>query len=423
MERVFMIIEQARVIDPSRNMDEIRDLYIDRDRLAADPVAGDAVRIDGRGLVAIPGLIDMHVHLRDPGLTYKEDILTGTAAAAAGGFTTVACMPNTKPVLDTPAQLEYVTEKAHTAPARVFPVAAVTVGQQGEILTDFAALKAAGAVALSDDGVPVDSAAMLRDAMQQAHALDLPIISHCEDREMVQHFGANEGAVSRKLGLPGRPAVAEAIQVARDILLAQDTGAHVHIAHVSTAQSVELIRRAKADGIMVTAETCPQYFTLTEDALLTQGPLARVNPPLRTAADRAAIITGLQDGTIDAIVTDHAPHSAEEKTGSIANAMSGMIGLETALGLTLTALYHTGKLGLMEIARLMSTTQAEILGLPYGTLQPGSPADVTLFAPDDVWTVEPNSFRSKARNTPFGGTTLQGRVRYTICGGKLQYHT
>ncbi|MCL2841869.1 MAG: dihydroorotase [Oscillospiraceae bacterium] len=416
-----MIIEQVRIIDPSRKIDDVRDLYIDGDQFSAGPVAGDTVRIDGRGLVAFPGLIDMHVHLRDPGLTYKEDILTGTAAAAAGGFTTVACMPNTKPVLDVPAQLEYVTEKARTASARVFPVAAVTIGQEGKALTDFTTLKAAGAVAFSDDGVPVDSAAMLREAMRQAHALAIPIISHCEDREMVQNFGVNEGAVSHKLGLPGRPAVAEAIQVARDILLAQDTGAHVHIAHVSTAQSVELIRRAKADGVSITAETCPQYFTLTEDTLLTRGPLARVNPPLRTAADQTAIIAGLQDGTIDAIVTDHAPHSAAEKTGSITDTMSGMIGLETALGLTLTALYHTGKLGLMEVARLMSTAQAEILGLPYGTLEPSSPADVTIFAPDESWTVEPDSFYSKARNTPFGGMTLQGRVRYTICGGKLQY--
>lgn len=416
-----MTIKQIRVIDPAGGIDAVRDLYIAGDKLSPVPVDGDTIEIDGGGLVAFPGLIDMHVHLRDPGLTYKEDILTGTAAAAAGGFTAVACMPNTKPVLDSVAQLEFVTEKARTASARVFPVAAVTVGQQGEALTNFAALKTAGAVAVSDDGVPVDSAAMLREAMRKARALNIPIISHCEDREMVQNFGVNEGAVSRELGLPGRPAVAETIQVARDILLAQDIGAHVHIAHVSTAQSVELIRRAKADGVRVTAETCPQYFTLTEDALLTQGPLARVNPPLRTELDKEAIITGLQDGTIDAIVTDHAPHSAAEKTGSIADTMSGMIGLETALGLTLTALYHTGKLGLTEIARLMSTAQAEILGLPYGTLQPGNPADVTIFDPDAAWVVEPDNFRSKARNTPFGGMKLQGKVRYTICGGKLQY--
>jgi len=416
-----MMIEQVRVIDPVQGIDEVRNLYIDGDKLVSTAAPGGPHRIDGRGLVAFPGLIDIHVHLRDPGFCYKEDIFTGALAAAAGGFTTLACMPNTKPPLDTPDQLRYVTEKAVDAAARILPVAAVTMGQRGEALTDFAALKSAGAVAFSDDGLPIDSAALLRTAMQRAKALGLPIISHCEDREMVQNFGANEGAVAEQLGIPGRPAVAEAIQVARDILLAEDTGAHVHIAHVSTAQSVELIRRAKADGIRVTAETCPQYFTLTEESLLEKGPLARVNPPLRTEFDRLAILKGLLDGTIDCIVTDHAPHSVEEKSGTIAEAPSGMIGLETALGLTLTALYHSGKCCLLDIARLMSAAPARILGLPYGSLCPGQAADITIFDPAERWIVEPETFYSKSRNTPFGGMTLQGRVRYTICGGQIQY--
>ncbi|MCL2588731.1 MAG: dihydroorotase [Oscillospiraceae bacterium] len=416
-----MIIEQIRIIDPKTGRDEIGDLYIDEGKLVSSPVAGDTMHIDGRGLVAFPGLLDMHVHLRDPGLTYKEDIQTGTEAAAAGGFTAVACMPNTKPVLDTPEQLAYVAARSQEAAARVLPVAAVTLGLAGETLTDFAALQAAGAVAFSDDGMPVDSAALLRAAMQNAKALGLPIISHCEDREMVQNHGANEGAVADQLGISGRPAVAEAIEVARDLLLAEDTGAHVHIAHVSTAKSVELIRRAKTDGVHVTAETCPQYFTLTEETLLTQGSLARVNPPLRTEIDREAIITGLLDGTIDCIVTDHAPHSAEEKAAPIETAPSGMIGLETALGLTLTALYHTGKLGLIDIARLMSTAPAEVLGLPYGSLQPGHAADITILDPNKTWTVDPAKFRSKARNMPFAGMELKGRVRTTICGGVVTY--
>jgi len=416
-----MLIKQVRVIDPTQDLDEIQDLCIADGKITASPGTSDTQMIDGRGLVAVPGLIDLHVHLRDPGFCYKEDIFTGTQAAVAGGFTTVACMPNTKPALDTPDGLAYVISKAQDAPARVLPIAAVTVGQQGETLTDFEALRAAGAVAFSDDGVPVDSAALLRLAMQTAAKLDMPIISHCEDREMVQNHGANEGPVADRLGIPGRPAVAEAIQVARDLLLAEDTGCHVHIAHVSTGKSVELIRRAKADGVRVTAETCPQYFTLTEDALLEQGALARVNPPLRTAKDREAIIAGLMDGTIDAIATDHAPHSVEEKSGAIPDAMSGMIGLETALGLTLTTLYHSGKLDLPAIVRLLSAAPAKILALPYGTLRPGAAADITIFDPDETWTVEPETFRSKGRNTPFGEMTLRGRVRYTICGGVLQY--
>jgi len=416
-----MIIKEVRVIDPARNLDEVQDLYIENGKLSVTAPRTDRRIIDGRGLVAAPGLIDMHVHLRDPGLLYKEDIYSGAKAAVAGGFTSVACMPNTVPSLDTPGQLHYVASKAKDAAARVFPVAAVTIGQNGEHLTDFKALRLAGAVALSDDGVPVDSAALLRLAMQRAAAVNLPIISHCEDSGMVQNHGVNEGAVSKRLAIPGRPAIAEAIQVARDILLAEDTGAHVHIAHVSTAKSVELIRRAKADGVRVTAETCPQYFTLTEDTLLEKGPLARVNPPLRTAADRDAIIGGLIAGTIDTIVTDHAPHSTEEKSGSIQDTPSGMIGLETALGLTLTALYHGGKLDLPAIVALMSTAPAAILSLPYGTLHPDTPADVTIFDPNERWTVEPETFHSKSRNTPFGGMMLRGRVRYTIVDGALQY--
>ena len=416
-----MVIKQVRIIDPADNRDEIGDLYIHENKIARDPVDTGGPVIDGRGLTAFPGLIDLHVHLRDPGMLHKEDIYTGTMAAAAGGFTSVACMPNTRPLLDTPETIAYVNERAKTAHARVFPIGAVTVGQKGKSLTDFAALKSAGIVALSDDGEPIDSAALLRRALQTAKPLALPVMNHCEDREMVQNHGVNEGIVAEKLGLSGRPAVAEVIQVARDILLAQDTGAQLHFCHISAAGSVELIRRAKADGIPVTAETCPQYFTLTEDALLELGALARVNPPLRTAADRDAIIAGLIDGTLDTIVTDHAPHAMEDKALPIPQAQSGMIGLETALCLALTFLYHTDKLDLLSIARLMSYNPARILGLPYGTLQPGSPADITLFDPHETWTVEPEKFYSKSRNTPFGGMMLRGRVRYTICDGVVRY--
>jgi len=420
MELMDMMIKQIRVIDPAQELDEVRDLYLD-DGIIVDKPLSSARVIDGRGLVAAPGLIDLHVHLRDPGLTHKEDIFTGTKAAAAGGYTAVACMPNTAPSLDSPEQLAYVAGKAQTASARVLPIAAVTVAQAGVTLTNFKSLRDAGAIGLSDDGFAVESAALLRQAMQEAAALHIPIISHCEDTEMVQNHAAHEGFVSKHLKIPGRPAVAETIQVARDLLLAEDTGCHIHIAHVSTAKAVELIRRAKADGIRVTAETCPQYFTLTEEALLEKGTLARVNPPLRTEADREAILAGLLDGTIDTIVTDHAPHSAEEKAQDLLSAPSGMVGLETILGLSLTALYHTGKASLSDFVRLLSTNPAQMFSLPYGTLRVGAPADVTIFDPDETWTVEPEEFLSKARNTPFGGMELRGRVRYTICGGVLTY--
>ena len=415
-----MILKQIRVIDPLTQRDEICDLHIADGKIATDGTADGQV-IDGSGLVCFPGLVDMHVHLRDPGLTHKEDILTGTMAAVAGGLTTVCCMPNTAPALDTPETLAYVTEKAQQAHCHVLPIAAVTIGQKGEQLTDFAALKQAGAVAFSDDGHPVESAKLLREAMFEAKKLGMSIISHCEDGEMVGNHGANEGVVSEKLGIAGRPAVAEALQVARDILLAEDTGCHVHIAHVSTKKSVELIRRAKKDGVQVSAETCPQYFTLTEDTLLEKGALARMNPPLRTQEDKRAIIEAIIDGTIDVICTDHAPHSEAEKSGSIAEAMSGMIGLETALGVTLTALYHTGELSLSEIAEKMAQKPAEILGLPYAGITIGAVADLCIFDPDETWVVEPEKFYSKARNTPFGGMKLQGRVRYTIVNGEMVY--
>jgi dihydroorotase len=303
----------------------------------------------------------------------------------------------------------------------VLPYAAVTVGQRGERLTDFAALIGAGAVALSDDGQPVMSAAIMRSALRLADELGIFISSHCEDSALAADYAVNEGRASALLGLPGRPAIAEELMVARDILLAAETGARVHIAHVSTRRSVEMIRRAKSDCVRITAETCPQYFTLTEDEVLRQGALARVNPPLRTNDDVRAIIDGLRDGTLDAIVTDHAPHSAEEKSKPLADAPSGMIGLETSLAVSLTTLYHTSELPLTDIIRLMSYSPARILNLPARGLSNGAPADVTLFDPDERWSVDPRLFRSKARNTPYAGAELRGRARYTIRGGGLVY--
>ena len=398
--------------------DSIRDVLIDDGKITkiAENITqtDDMEIINADGLVIAPGLVDMHVHFRDPGFTYKEDILTGAAAAAAGGVTTCACMPNTVPTADCPEIIEYIIDKAKEAQVSVLPIGAVTIGQKGEELTDFAALKAAGAVALSDDGNSIQNANLVREAMRRAREFDLLIISHCEDADMVQNHSVNEGAVSQWINIPGRPAIAEDIMVARDIMLASETGARLHIAHVSTAGAVEIIRKAKANGVNVTAETCPQYFSLTEDAVLTKGPLAKINPPLRTKADVEAIIEGLTDGTIDVIATDHAPHSEEEKSRPLTDAPSGIIGLETSLALALTFLYHTNILGINDIIRLMSETPAEILGLGERRLEEGASADLVIFDPNEEWMVTSEQFKSKARNSPFIGMKLRGKVKTIV---------
>jgi len=372
--------------------------------------------------VVCAGIVDMHVHLRDPGFEYKEDIFTGTMAAARGGVTAVACMPNTSPVTDSPEQIRYVTEKAAAAcGVRVYPIGAVSVGQKGQQLTDAEQLKKAGAVALSDDGYPVDSSNLMRDALIRAKRYDMTVLSHCEYSDMVKNYAVNEGRISRQLWLEGRPAIAEELMVMRDAMLAEETGAHVHIQHVSTGKSVDIIRKMKKKGVPITCETCPQYFTLTEDEILTQGSMARINPPLRTRRDVEEIIRGLQDGTIDAIATDHAPHSKEEKSRPLEKAPSGMVGLETSLAVTLTALYHTGKMDLSAILRKMTVNPAAILRVPGGRLAIGADADVTIFDPDEAWVVDPDQFASKARNTPFVGREVKGKVKYTIVGGEVIY--
>ena len=420
-----LLIRKGRLVDPVGGIGGVMDILIDDGKLAvigSDLREPEARVIDARGLNVCAGLVDMHVHLREPGFEYKEDITTGAAAAARGGFTSVACMPNTRPVLDTPEQIEYVLRRAgESCGVRVWPIGAVSRGQKGQSLTDAAALKEAGCVALSDDGVPVQDANLVRDAMIRCKRLGLTILSHCEDADMVRNYAVNEGRVSRALGLPGRPAIAEEIMVMRDAMLAEETGAAVHICHVSTAGSVEIIRQFKKKGVAITCETCPQYFTLTEDEVLEQGSLARVNPPLRTKLDVEAILEGLRDGTIDVIATDHAPHSVEEKAKPLAEAPSGMVGLETALGVTLTALYHTGFMDLSDILKKMTSHPACILRIPKGRLSLGGEADFTIFSPDEEWTVEPDQFASKGRNTPFKGRKLKGRVKYTIVGGRVVY--
>lgn len=419
-----ILLKNGKIVDPKLKTVTTGDLFLENGVIAAQipPDLGGHQVIDCTGLMIAPGLIDMHVHLRDPGLTYKEDITTGTAAAAAGGVTTVCCMPNTKPVIDTPDLIRYAAQKGEKEGfARVLPIGAVTVGQKGTALTDFPALKDAGACAFSDDGVPVMSAVIMRNALKTAKPLGKAVISHCEDGEMVQNYAVNEGEVSKKLGLPGRPAIAEDLMVARDLMLAEETGAHVHIAHVSTAGSVRLIREAKARGVNCSAETCPQYFIYTEEELLKKGTLARVNPPLRTAKDRQAILEGLLDGTLDCIVTDHAPHSNEEKARPLPDAPSGMVGLETSLAACLTYLVKPGRMTIPELIARMTLVPAQILGLPYGMITPGAVADVCVFDPEEVWTVDPEQFRSKARNTVFAGEILTGKVKLTICGGRITY--
>ena len=419
-----LLIRWGRVIDPARGVDGLLDVLIDRGkivRLGKDLNPENADVLDASGLAAAPGLVDMHVHLREPGFETKETIVSGCAAAARGGVTTLVAMPNTRPATDCPETVKLVRDKAAPTGVNVLPAGAVTVGQKGQALTDFAALKAAGVPALTDDGVPIQNLALLRRAMQEAKSLNLPLLDHCEDRDMVQNYAVNEGKVSARLGLPGRPAIAEELQIMRDVMLAEETGAHIHICHISTGKGVDIVRRAKARGVRVTCETCPQYFTLTEDEVLRQGTMARVNPPLRTQADVEAIRAGLIDGTIDAIVTDHAPHTAEEKARPLPDAPSGMVGLETSLALALTGLYHSGLLSLSRVLDLMSHSPAALLGLDKGALSVGADADLVLFDPDQEWTIDKNQFASKGRNTPFHGRVVRGKIKYTVSQGNIIY--
>ncbi|MDR0919164.1 MAG: dihydroorotase [Oscillospiraceae bacterium] len=353
-------------------------------------------------IIQIPSLFDMHVHLRDPGFTHKEDIISGSKAASQGGFSGVACMPNTNPPVDNPDVVKYILEKAKQADFKVFPVACITKGMQGEELTDFKALKAAGAVAVSDDGKPVESKELMERALVEAFKSGLPVISHCEDLAIINGGIINEGEISKSLSVKGMNRLSEDSITAREVALAYKTNTRIHIAHVSTGGSVEIIRNAKSNGVKVTCETCPHYFMLNEHELLKKDADYRMNPPLRTKNDVKAIINGIQDGTIDCIVTDHAPHSVEEKADFL-TAPNGVVGLETSLAATLTALYHTGLVPLNRIIQLMSFNPRRILGLP-------DPEEFITVDLDEEWTVEPEKFQSKARNSCFKGLTLKGKV-------------
>lgn len=416
-----LLLQNVRLIDPSQGVDCVQDLLLEDGKVSqiGEHLSADGMEVvDGTGLVAAPGLVDMHVHLRDPGLTYKEDVFTGCRAAAAGGVTSLLAMPNTKPAMDTPETVRDLLERAKTADAAVYTAACITKGLQGEELTDLAGLRQAGAIALSDDGRPVINTRRLLEALEQAPALGMVITAHCEDLYLASGGLMHEGEVSRRLGVPGIPSAAEDCGTAREIAAAASVGAPIHICHVSTKGSVDLIRDAKARGVKVTAETCPHYLLLTDRALESRDADYRMNPPLRTEEDRLALIEGLKDGTLDAISTDHAPHSPEEKA-DFCKAPNGSIGMETSLAATLTAL--DGQLSLSEILAKMSWNPARILHIPAGTLAVGSPADVVLFDPEQRWTVDENALHGKSKNTPFKGMELKGKVAMTIFRGRVVY--
>ena len=414
-------ITNGRIIDPANGVDQTGDLLIIAGRIASPgkEAPPDTTEIDAAGCWVVPGLTDMHVHLREPGQEYKEDILSGARAAAAGGFTSIACMPNTSPVNDCAAVTAMIRARAEQAAVRVYPVGAVSKGSEGHQLAEFGELKAAGAVAVTDDGRPVEDSQLMRRALEYAGDFGLVVISHSEDRSLASGV-MNEGVVSTRLGLKGIPTAAESIVVYREIALAEFTGQRVHIAHVSAAASIDLIRAAKARGVRVTAETAPHYFTLTDEAVFGYDTNAKMNPPLRSAADREAVRAALADGTLDAIATDHAPHSILEKETEFDTAANGIIGLETAVPLALD-LVRDGVVDAGRMVALMAVNPATILGLDAGRLDPGAMADVTIIDPEREFVYTADQVVSKSRNTPFLGWRLKGRAVLTMVGGEVRY--
>ncbi|NLP48131.1 MAG: dihydroorotase [Clostridiales bacterium] len=387
-----------------------------------DDINFDAdLEIRADGLFLAPGLVDIHVHTRDPGFTYKDDILTVADCAVAGGVTTIVAMPNTKPTTDNETTIKYICDKSKKAKVKVLPCASVSHGLKGEEAVNFESLIAAGACAFSDDGEPVSNAKMLAHAMLECEKHNSIIFAHCEDKSLVGKGIVNEGPISERLSVEGIPISSESVGVAREIALAKSLGARIHICHVSTKDAIDIIRSAKADGVRVTAETAPHYFVFTEENLLVKDADFRMNPPLRRVEDRAAIIEALQDGTLDLIATDHAPHTVEEKS-DFEKAPNGVVGLETSLAAGITYLVKAGHIDMYRLIELMSTLPAAILGLPEPAIAPGETADLVLFDPDEEWTVSPEKLAGKSKNTPFKGMKLIGKVKHTICAGKMVYN-
>jgi len=419
-----VLITGGHVIDPGR-FNGVADLLIDEGRVVAVgphlKVPAGAKKIDATGRLVLPGFVDLHVHFREPGFEYKESIQSGAAAAVAGGFTSVCCMPNTDPVNDNQAITEFMLDRARAAGlANVFPIGAITKGSEGKELAEIGDLRRAGCVAISDDGKPVMNSLVMRRAMEYALAFDVPVVDHCEDLHLAEGGCMNEGAISTELGLPGMPAAAEDVMVARNVALAELTGARLHLAHLSTEGSVRMVREAKSRGLKVTAEACPHHFTITEETVRGYNTYAKMNPPLRTWKDVQAIKEGLRDGTIDVIATDHAPHASQEKQLGFTEAPFGIVGLETALPLTF-ALVDEGVLSLELAVDKLSTAPAKVFGLAKGTLEVGADADVAIVDQQEQWEVDPAKFRSKSRNTPFAGWKVKGRVTATIVGGRVVF--
>jgi dihydroorotase len=421
---VKVLLKGGRVIDPSQQLDRMADLLIDDGLVESIGQPGSAADenaevFDATGLIVSPGFIDLHVHLREPGEEYKETIASGAAAAVAGGFTSICAMPNTRPVNDNASVTRFIIDKAREAGlARVYPVGAITRESKGEELAEMAEMKQAGAVAVSDDGRPVMNSQVMRHAMEYARDHGLVVVDHAQDLNLSAGGVMHEGRYSTLLGLKGMSGAAEESHVARDIMLAELTGACVHIAHISTAGSVEMVRRAKQQGLAVTCEVTPHHLALTDAAVVGFDTNTKMSPPLRSAEDRSALFEGVRDGTIDAIATDHAPHHLDEKMLEYDRAPSGVVGLETALGVVLTVLHHSAGVPLSRIVEMLTIGPARAFSLPGGTLAAGSPADITIFDPDREWGVDPRGFKSKSRNTPFGGWKLRGSITETVITGR-----
>lgn len=419
-----LLLKNGYVVDNANNFEGISDVLINNGVIVkrAENITEPAEQvIDCSGKAVIPGICDMHVHFRDPGQTHKEDIITGGNAAAAGGVTAAVCMPNTTPPIDNPETVKYILEKAKQSKVKVYPVGCITKGLKGEELCDFDELKKAGCVAVSDDGRPVRNARIMAQALVKAHYSGLRVVSHCEDLDIVAGGIMNSGEVSKELGVKGMHRLSEDISTAREVLLAADLEMPIHICHVSTEGSLKVIKIAAEQGVMVTCETAPHYFSMTDEKLRTRDADYRMNPPLRTQRDVEAITAGLCSDAIDCIVTDHAPHSAEEKA-DFEKAPNGVVGLETSLAATLTALYHTKKLSLSKIVKLMCVNPRRILGIPGGSFSEGEPADIAIVDLNEEWTVDPEKLHSKSKNTCFKGEKLKGRVKMTILNGKIVYN-